>query len=118
MKKMFLYQLLLVLALLFCAQESMAQASGVITANPNPATIAAGQSTASVSVYWAALYSPSGACLTYVRTSPSYASGGPAVCGTSGTQVYSLGPGVYFFSLLSVSDFSQLAYLNVTVNGP
>ncbi len=118
MKKTFLYQMLLVLALMFCAQESMAQASGVITATPNPATIAAGHTTANVSVYWAALNSPNGGCLSYVRTAPSYQSGGPGVCGYSGTEVYALGPGTYFFSLFSVADFSQLAYLTVTVNGP
>ena len=118
MKKLFLYQLLLVLTLMFCAQELMAQTSGVISVTPNPASIAAGYTTANVTASFAT-FGPGGqACLNYVRVSPSYASGGSALCGSSGSQVYPLGAGTYQFMLMRVSDFSVLDIVEVTVTGP
>lgn len=118
MKKVLICRWLLLGLLLFSMNWAMAQGSGIISATPNPATIPVGQSTAAVTVSWTT-FNPGGpACLSYYRTSPSYASGGPAVCGSAGSQVYSLGAGVYQFMLMRVSDFAVLDIHEVTVNAP
>lgn len=118
MKRSLVHQWLLMVLFLFSADWAMAQGSGIISATPNPATIPAGLSSAAVTVSWTT-FNPGGpACLNYYRTSPSYASGGPAVCGSAGSQVYSLGAGVYQFMLMRVSDFAVLDILEVTVNAP